>query len=245
MTRSPIRIQVQIKRIVAQYHVSPCTTLTTTKGTTTIKSSTIGGRRNLSSTSTVGRVASTTKGNDTLHNNNKSITDTILLSSMVVTAAATIVAVGSLHADNKENKYMNGLQNHNPPKKHHNKTSSTSRLRESSPCYLYGYPIFPPLSTISNLYDGNGKIHTPLWSIPSPIPPPTRTLAEPHRKNTPVKHSHRHSLNVMLTRMRSVSGRGLNEKYKVDWNTVLGEGAFGAVHPARLALTGEKVRHLP
>jgi hypothetical protein len=41
-----------------------------------------------------------------------------------------------------------------------------------------------------------------------------------------------------------VSGRGLNEKYKVDWNIVLGEGAFGAVHPARLALTGEKVRQV-
>jgi hypothetical protein len=48
--------------------------------------------------------------------------------------------------------------------------------------------------------------------------------------------------NVMINRMRSVAGRGLNEKYKVDWNTVLGEGAYGSVHPARLALTGEKVR---
>eukprot|EP00539_Tryblionella_compressa_P015853 CAMPEP_0178838938 /NCGR_PEP_ID=MMETSP0746-20121128/13588_1 /TAXON_ID=913974 /ORGANISM="Nitzschia punctata, Strain CCMP561" /LENGTH=909 /DNA_ID=CAMNT_0020501935 /DNA_START=73 /DNA_END=2802 /DNA_ORIENTATION=- len=66
-----------------------------------------------------------------------------------------------------------------------------------------------------------------------------RTLAEPRRSSA--KNSRRHSLNVMLTRMRSVSGRGLNEKYKVDWNTVLGEGAFGSVHPARLALTGEKV----
>ena len=45
----------------------------------------------------------------------------------------------------------------------------------------------------------------------------------------------------MITRMRSVAGRGLHEKYKVDWNTVLGEGAYGSVHPARLALTGEKV----
>jgi hypothetical protein len=67
-----------------------------------------------------------------------------------------------------------------------------------------------------------------------------RTEAEPRRKSS-VHSSRRHSLNVMLTRMKSVSGRGLNEKYKVDWNTVLGEGAFGSVHPARLALTGEKV----
>ena len=48
--------------------------------------------------------------------------------------------------------------------------------------------------------------------------------------------------NVMLHRMRSRGGRGLNEKYKVDWKTVLGEGAYGSVHPARLAATGEKVR---
>lgn len=47
--------------------------------------------------------------------------------------------------------------------------------------------------------------------------------------------------NVMISRMRSVAGRGLHEKYKVDWKTVLGEGAYGSVHPARLALTGEKV----
>ena len=67
-----------------------------------------------------------------------------------------------------------------------------------------------------------------------------RTEAEPRRKAS-VHNNRRHSLNVMLTRMKSVSGRGLNEKYKVDWNTVLGEGAFGSVHPARLALTGEKV----
>lgn len=48
--------------------------------------------------------------------------------------------------------------------------------------------------------------------------------------------------NVMLHRMRSMRGRGLNEKYNVDWKQVLGEGAYGSVHPARLAATGEKVR---
>ena len=47
--------------------------------------------------------------------------------------------------------------------------------------------------------------------------------------------------NVMLHRMRSSAGRGLNDKYKVDWKTVLGEGAYGSVHPARIASTGEKV----
>lgn len=33
----------------------------------------------------------------------------------------------------------------------------------------------------------------------------------------------------------------MNAKYLVDWSTVLGEGAYGSVHPARLRATGEKV----
>lgn len=44
-----------------------------------------------------------------------------------------------------------------------------------------------------------------------------------------------------LGRFQSMRGRGLNEKYTVDWKQVLGEGAYGSVHPARLAATGEKV----
>ncbi len=48
--------------------------------------------------------------------------------------------------------------------------------------------------------------------------------------------------NVMVHRLRSLRGRNLNEKYNVDWKTVLGEGAYGSVHPARLAATGQKVR---
>ena len=47
--------------------------------------------------------------------------------------------------------------------------------------------------------------------------------------------------NVMLKSMRSLRGRSLNAKYIVDWQTVLGEGAYGSVHPARLRATGEKV----
>jgi hypothetical protein len=45
----------------------------------------------------------------------------------------------------------------------------------------------------------------------------------------------------MIHRMRSVRGRELDDKYIVDWKTVLGEGAYGSVHPARLRATGEKV----
>jgi Protein kinase domain len=45
----------------------------------------------------------------------------------------------------------------------------------------------------------------------------------------------------LLHRMQSVTSRGLNEKYHVDWDTVLGEGSYGSVHPGRLAATGEKI----
>ena len=47
--------------------------------------------------------------------------------------------------------------------------------------------------------------------------------------------------NVNLKKMRSLKGRSLEDKYTVDWETVLGEGAYGSVHPARLKSTGEKV----
>jgi len=43
---------------------------------------------------------------------------------------------------------------------------------------------------------------------------------------------------------RTLSLRGhisLEEKYNIEWDIVLGEGAYGSVHPARLAATGEKL----
>jgi hypothetical protein len=43
--------------------------------------------------------------------------------------------------------------------------------------------------------------------------------------------------------MKSLRARHMDEKYKVEWNNVLGEGAYGSVHPARVAATGEKVSH--
>ena len=45
-----------------------------------------------------------------------------------------------------------------------------------------------------------------------------------------------------LRQFRSINERGMSQKYTVDWKVVLGEGAYGSVHPARLAATGEKVR---
>jgi Serine/threonine protein kinase len=58
---------------------------------------------------------------------------------------------------------------------------------------------------------------------------------------TTKKDSNSQPRNVMLHRHRSTSSRSLSAKYNVDWKTVLGEGAYGSVHPARLASTGEKV----
>lgn len=63
------------------------------------------------------------------------------------------------------------------------------------------------------------------------VEPPRRQLS-----------SRKEPKNVMLHRMRSSAGRGMNDKYTVDWETVIGEGAYGSVHPARLRMTGEKVR---
>lgn len=45
-----------------------------------------------------------------------------------------------------------------------------------------------------------------------------------------------------IGRFNSINEQGLSHKYNVDWKVVLGEGAYGSVHPARLAATGEKVR---
>lgn len=58
---------------------------------------------------------------------------------------------------------------------------------------------------------------------------------------TTLKHTMTSPRNVMLQSRRSVRGRSLNAKYIVDWDTVLGEGAYGSVHPGRLRATGEKV----
>lgn len=46
--------------------------------------------------------------------------------------------------------------------------------------------------------------------------------------------------NVMLHRLRSVKARSLQDKYDINWEVVLGEGAYGAVYPGKLRSTGEK-----
>jgi hypothetical protein len=52
----------------------------------------------------------------------------------------------------------------------------------------------------------------------------------------------KHAQNVMIHSRRSLRARSLDDKYNIDWETVIGEGAYGSVHPGRLAATGEKVR---
>jgi len=54
------------------------------------------------------------------------------------------------------------------------------------------------------------------------------------------KKSDHQPRNVMLHRMRSTRARHLGEKYKVDWNTCLGEGAYAQVFPGKTE-RGEKV----
>jgi hypothetical protein len=93
--------------------------------------------------------------------------------------------------------------------------------------------LIAKVNTINNNNNNNNNAHT------TSMEPLQRTTAAAKNKLSPSQiHQPR---NVMISRMRSVAGRGLHEKYNVDWKTVLGEGAYGSVHPARLALTGEKV----
>ena len=92
--------------------------------------------------------------------------------------------------------------------------------------------LIAKVNTISN-NNNNNNAHT------TSMEPLQRKTASAKNKLSPSRiHQPR---NVMISRMRSVAGRGLHDKYNVDWKTVLGEGAYGSVHPARLALTGEKV----
>jgi hypothetical protein len=74
----------------------------------------------------------------------------------------------------------------------------------------------------------------------------TQQLAQNEQVAQQPPHHHHHLRrdtphNVMVQARRSIKGRNLEDKYQVDWNNVLGEGAYGSVHPARLAATGEKV----
>ena len=62
----------------------------------------------------------------------------------------------------------------------------------------------------------------------------TDTMPRGAKPNMPAK-------NIMLHRLRSVRARDMNDKYVILWEKVLGEGAYGSVHPAYDINTGEKV----
>jgi hypothetical protein len=157
VTRSHFRLQQHVQRLVAQRHISQCLTTIATR-------STIGRRRNLSSA--VSRVAVTHMGDDTLYNK-KSITDIILLS--VAAAVATIIGAGSLNTDNNSNNKSSYHQQWKHSNNNDTKTSLSSRFQESSPRYryLYGFPIFPPLMEITNLYTIHrfGRFHSLFFLI--------------------------------------------------------------------------------
>jgi len=60
----------------------------------------------------------------------------------------------------------------------------------------------------------------------------------------PIRQLDRHTSDAQITRSRLPKTKNANDlysTYKVDWNTVLGEGAYGRVYPARHRNTGEKV----
>jgi len=76
---------------------------------------------------------------------------------------------------------------------------------------------------------------------PLPTPPPITTAPTTTTTTTDIDKTKAPPRNVTAQRMRSLRARNLDDKYRVDWNMVLGEGAYGSVHPARVANTGEKV----
>lgn len=202
---------------------------------------TVGGRNHRVSAAEAIRAASTTATNDSARSHSTAdaaLTPEALFVAVAAAAAALLGATnaGLLDDDKKYNKTSSP----------NDKNLMTIQQQQPSEFSVCGADYTHPKILLSGAlnHNGNETFSRFLESSPTTLLY-NRTQAEPRPSNSSssnVKTSRRHSLNVMLTRMRSVSGRGLNEKYNVDWKTVLGEGAFGAVHPARLALTGEKVQ---
>jgi len=103
-----------------------------------------------------------------------------------------------------------------------------------------------------NSGNGNNRNYEVLLSSAMAVSVMTALRAESHysecqSNTTPITATKSEDIskapprNVTAHRMRSLRARNLDDKYKVDWKTVLGEGAYGSVHPARVANTGEKV----
>ncbi len=76
----------------------------------------------------------------------------------------------------------------------------------------------------------------------APPPAPIYNLPDLKRVGNSKKMSQKDKpRNVMLHRLRSIKARSLQDKYDINWDVVLGEGAYGAVYPGKLRSTGEKV----
>lgn len=177
---------------------------------------------------------------------NKQDANTVAIATMAM-AALSIVLGGTYQREHRRKlqEQENGTGNEEVV------TSTISRSRTAlAPMETQVAPSLSPI--LSNYTDvvspfSQNLLVDIIAGIKSNLAPTSDAISshmEPLRRQAvknPISSQFHQPRNVMISRMRSIKGRGLNEKYKVDWNTVLGEGAYGSVHPARLALTGEKV----
>lgn len=136
-----------------------------------------------------------------------------------IAMAAAVTALGATWIQNEQNKKESS-------------SISNNKNNIENPLLDNILRLNPP-SIIPRFINADNKIFTTtlttITSCDGGIMPSKRNNTGPRR-------------NVMLHRKRSVRARHLDDKYIVDWSTVMGEGAYGSVHPARLRQTGQKVR---
>jgi serine/threonine protein kinase len=112
---------------------------------------------------------------------------------------------------------------------------SSEKVERSSKCdFNFSSPQpFQRLSQRSDSNDnGDDNHHFQPWR-PSPMSPNSASLL--HR------YSRDNNDNNKKKRQNNSDDLPMNKKYTIEWHNVLGEGAYGKVHPARVAATGEKV----
>eukprot|EP00594_Rhizosolenia_setigera_P005476 CAMPEP_0178949188 /NCGR_PEP_ID=MMETSP0789-20121207/5897_1 /TAXON_ID=3005 /ORGANISM="Rhizosolenia setigera, Strain CCMP 1694" /LENGTH=852 /DNA_ID=CAMNT_0020629653 /DNA_START=178 /DNA_END=2736 /DNA_ORIENTATION=- len=131
-------------------------------------------------------------------------------------AAAAVTALGASWIQNEQNK------------KESSSISNKNNKNIENPLLDNILRLNPP--SIISRFNADNKISTLTTTTTS-----CDGGIMPSKRNTGPRR------NVMLHRKRSVRARHLDDKYIVDWSTVMGEGAYGSVHPARLRQTGQKV----
>jgi len=193
------------------------------------------------------RTASSLAGKNSLAENDK---NTVTIATMAVAAVALLL--GGTYQSQQQRKVLEQKTGNNPG----SPVETTIAKPSLVPMNPSNLSVLPTIS--GNKPDGRDSAGTErsnnhnlledfIAGIKSTVAPSSDAIhshTEPLRRQAvknPISSQSFQPRNVMISRMRSIKGRGLHEKYKVDWNTVLGEGAYGSVHPARLALTGEKV----